>query len=149
MGRSVSYPTGAHVAFSHWDAGWVTHDPETEEPLDEEYFDDCPAECDWEYIVDTFKSDIKVLYPSTWEADKWVGREDHAIMANNYCFFGISEYCGTIAYWAVLRGDLQWAEEGRAEHWFNQIGPRFHKTFSTMYRIGGFSDGTSVYQRAA
>lgn len=149
MGRSVSYPSGAHVAYSDWEAGWVSHDPETDEPLEEGYWDEDQAHFDWECIVDNFKHTIKVLFPSTWEIDKWVGREDRALMANNYCYFGISEYCGCIAYWVVLRDDLGWTEGGRAEHWFKQIEHSFEKAFATMYRIGGFSDGTSVYNRIA
>lgn len=150
MGRSVSYPSGSHVAYSQWDAGWVHEDYDTGEELAEPHFDELLAQDDWDYLVDDFKEQVKKRYPSVWEiAPKWIDREDCAFLANNYCYFGMSEYCGVIAYWVVPRGDLDWAEEGRALHWFNQIEAGWSKLFSTMHRVGGFSDGTSVYQKVS
>ena len=81
MGRSVSYPRGALVAFSH-----------IEDEMD--YLD-------WQDMLDNVRDHAMSLWPSLYEADHWRGREDHVIAANSLVEFGISEYCGLVAYWLV------------------------------------------------
>lgn len=43
----------------------------------------------------------KSLWPSFGDCDKWLDREDHAILENSLCYFGVSEYCGLAALWLV------------------------------------------------
>ena len=90
MGRSVSYPSGAHVAFALWDAGWI----EDEDDPDTRHFDQLAAQDDWDFIVEDFREQVLALYPSTWTASGWIGREDRIVAMNRYARFGISEYCG-------------------------------------------------------
>lgn len=134
MGRSVSFPSGAHVAFDHWET---------------DYEDAWQTQDDWDDIIEYFKQRVREHYPSAWEVDKWVGREDHALFANGYAYFGVSEYCGCIAYWIVPRDDIYGSEEGLAQRWFNQVGPKFIERFATLHRLGTFSNGEAIYQRIA
>lgn len=129
MGRSVSYPSGALVAFTH-----------IEDDMDYHDFQDM-LESEREYAIS--------LWPSLYEADHWRGREDHVIATNSLVEFGISEYCGLVAYWLVPREDLEPSLEAFAQRWIDQVAPRFLRTFGTLRKIGTFSNGEAVFERIA
>lgn len=145
MGRSVSYPGGAHVAFAQWEAGWVGD----EDDPDTRHFDELAARDDWDFIVEDFREQVLVLYPSAWTADGWIDREDRIVAMNRYARFGISEYCGCIAYWVVLRDDIDVGKEGLAQRWFDRIEVNFKKRFATLVRLGVFSNGEAIFERIA
>jgi len=145
MGRSVSYPSGAHVAFSHWDAGWIEDDDDP----DTRHFDQHAAQDDWDLIVEDFCEQVLALYPSAWTANGWIGREDRIVAMNRYARFGISEYCGCIAYWVVLRDDIDPSREGLAQRWLDRIAVGFKKRFATLVRLGVFSNGEAIFERIA
>ena len=145
MGRSVSYPSGAHVAFALWDAGWI----EDEDDPDTRHFDQLAAQDDWDFIVEDFREQVLALYPSTWTASGWIGREDRIVAMNRYARFGISEYCGCIAYWVVLRDDIDPGQEGLAQRWIDRIAVGFKKRFATLVRLGVFSNGEAIFERIA
>lgn len=143
MGRSVSYPSGAHVAFAQWDAGWV----EDDDNLDARHFDDFAARDEWDSIVEGFRNEVFALYPSAWANDGWIGREDRIVAANSYAHFGVSEYCGCIAFWVVLRDNLDSSQQGLAQGWFDRVAAKFEQRFATLTRLGALSNGEAVYQR--
>ena len=145
MGRSVSHPGGAHVAFAQWDAGWIVDDDDP----DTRHFDEFAAQDDWDFIVEDFREQVLSHYPSAWSTDGWIAREDRVIAMNDYARFGLSEYCGCIAYWVVLRDDIDAAREGLAHRWFERIEAKFVQRFATLVRIGTFSNGESIYRRVA
>lgn len=130
MGRSVSYPRNAVVAYStfevdpHWD-----------------------YQGEWEDLVDGFRDQVAELFPSMERADKWLGREDHAVMANRHAWAGVSEYCGLVAFWIVAKDDT--GHEALSERWVAQVAERFTSTFSTLNRLGTFSNGEGVFERIA
>lgn len=127
MSRSVSVPSGAVVvAYSYCGEN------------EDDYGDD-------DQVVEDFRQSVLLCYKSTWQVDKWLGREDLAIAANDYAYFGISEYCGLIAYWVVLRDECE--AIGRATAWVNRIAPKFKERFATLQRVGVFSNGEAVYER--
>lgn len=126
MGRSVSYPSGAVVAFSSID---------TED------------EFEFEDAVEDFQEQVLDMFPSTHAENGWLGREDRILVANSHCHFGVSEYCGLVAYWVVPRGDAEHPE--LAERWFNQIARRFQRRFETLNKIGTASNGESFFQEIA
>ena len=130
MGRSVSYPSNAVVAYSTFevDPSW-----------------DCQGE--WEDLVDGFRDQVAELFPSMERADKWLGREDHAVMANRHAWVGVSEYCGLVAFWIVPKDDT--GHEALSERWVAQVAERFTSTFSTLNRLGTFSNGEGVFERTA
>jgi hypothetical protein len=125
MGRSVSVASGAFaVAYQ-----------EIEEP-EADFFDDW-AECEAEYV--------KSFWQSFEACDKWLGREDHALMENTFCYFGVSEYCGLASLWLVLKEDYQ--GHPLAEQWAKRVGPLFEKRLGTLHKIGTFSNGEAVFKR--
>lgn len=142
MGRSVSYPYGAHVAYAEWDQGRI----DDENDSGTAHYDDSEARQDWDCIVDSFRDAVLTHYPSTWSVDDWIGREDRVVARNAYACFGLSEYCGCIAYWVVLRGRVDAGREGLAERWFSQIERSFEKRFATLERLGTLSNGETVFR---
>lgn len=166
MGRSVSTPSGALVvAYNSFDIGG-SEDCETCEGTgigpEMDHDDDCPdcngegtierdAEFDWECIVDDFQTHVQNLFPSTSKCDEWLDREDHALMENGHARFGISEYCGLVAYWVVPK---DWDGYGAdttplAERWINSIAPKFTKAFGQYEKLGTASNGESFYRKTA
>lgn len=137
MGRSVSYPTDAIVAFRMID--------EAEDDWDWAY------ECLVEDIVDTARSCLPSLEPF----DCWRGREDRILLRNAFADCGISTYCGLAAIWIVERDDsLYWeadyrkARSGRAQQWLTQVSDTFIKVFGELHLVGRFSNGEAIFERA-
>ena len=88
MGRSVSYPSGAIVAFT---------------VLEVENDDD------WEFEYEWLREDLREraarAFPSLISHDGWRGQEDRILMRNAYADFGLSVYGGLVAVWIVERDD--------------------------------------------
>lgn len=132
MGRSVSYPSGASCV------AYATVDVE---------------ECDdWDWLADDFRSEVKRLFPSAWEQDAWPGREDHALMGNHHALFGISEYCGLVAYWILPRHHAGCSytthyNPGLSEAWCAKVAPKFRKAFAALNKLGTMSNGEGVFER--
>lgn len=132
MGRSVSYPRNAIVAFTHLEAS------DDQDVVDEWAFDD---------LVEDLQQYAPTLWKSLDTCDRWIGREDRALLVNRHAYIGISEYCGLVAYWLVVREDTE--QPGLAERWVAQAAPRFLKTFGTLNKIGTASNGESFFQQKA
>lgn len=130
MGRSVSYASGSFAkAYSHYD------------------YDDID---DFDYIVEDYKEMLKQLFPSFVDCDKWLGREDRAVLENSFAYAGISEYCGLVCYWLVLKDDLISYDKdlyGLANQWAGKVEDKFINTFSTLHKIGAFSNGEAIFER--
>lgn len=141
MGRSVSYPTGAIVAYAtpSFAEDEVGAD---EDELSYDYFN-------FDDLLDDARAVAMAAWPSFYEVDKWLGREDHAIAENRWAYFGVSEYAGVVAYWIVAKDQDDDGRQGLAEQWVQSAYKKLRKTFGTMRRIGWFSDGTALYQRNA
>ena len=137
MGRSVSFPAGAIVAFA---------------TLEVEYPDDWEFEFDW--LVDDLRSRAATAFPSLKDRDGWRGREDRIVMRNALADFGVSTYCGLIAIWIVEREDAAYldadwriARSPRARRWLSQIAPRFDALFGEFDLVGRLSNGESIFRR--
>ena len=137
MGRSVSYPPGAVVAFRLL---------ETSEEDD----------LDWEYecLVATVRYDATNAFPSFREYAGWRGREDRILLRNAYADCGISTYCGLAAIWLAERDDPAYWEAdyasprvARARQWLAQVEPRFIAMFGELALIGRFSNGEAIFER--
>lgn len=91
MGRSVSCPAGAQVAFL---------------PLDNEEDDDF----EWEYqcLVEQIRDAVSGAFPSFDPIDCWRGREDRVLMRNTFADIGISTYGGIAAVWLAERRDTRY-----------------------------------------
>lgn len=168
MGRSVSYPSDATVVtFKHFDIGGTDECGQCEgtgttDAMGEE--EECPvcdgtgqeerdADFDWECIVDDFRDHLKTLFPSVSPADDWIGREDHVLAENRLARFGMSEYCGLVAYWIVPSNEEQTYHgydrpHGRfADAWVRKIADKFVKAFGELSKVGSMSNGEGVYRR--
>jgi len=129
MGRSVSTPPNCEaVAYQHMD------------------FED---EIDWEMFVEDIRFIATSLWPSLDETDEWVGREDHALLENQHCYIGVSEYCGLIAIWLQVKEDMNNDHPELSRHWCGQISKRFVETFGELRKVGTFSNGEAVFERIA
>jgi hypothetical protein len=128
MARSVSTPHNAVVvAYRHYD------------DLDE---------FEWDNIVYDFRYQSQERWPSLIEIDKWLGREDHAFIENEHAIFGISEYCGLVAYWVVPHEDEYFPQHNSLhEHWCLQIADNFNKLFGDLVKLGTFSNGEAIYRK--
>jgi hypothetical protein len=128
MGRSVSTPSNAQVV--------------TYKSIDFEDGDD------FEFLVDDFRDHLRYLFPSVVSADSWIGREDHVVAENGLAQFGISEYCGLVAYWIVPKEDpYDGRLDGIAKRWIDSIEPKFTRAFGEYRKTGSMSNGEGVYQR--
>lgn len=126
MARSVSYPSGAIVAFEQHgcDEGWC-----------------------WDDYLDDIAYRLKEQFPSLSGDDRWLDREDHAIMSNGHVFAGVSEYMGMAAIWMVVRPDIDGSAYYIAQHWLEQVEARFQKHFGELEKVAVFSNGEAVYRK--
>jgi len=113
---------------------------------------------DWDYYLDDFKREMRKAFPSLHADDRWLGREDHALLANDYCYIGASEYCGLVSMWVVPKEiDDYSAEErsriGRRDVWIKRIEDKFRKVAGSCFgqaliKQGTFSNGEGIFQPA-
>lgn len=130
MSRGVSRPSSAFaVAYDQFESR-------------EDYEDN---ELDWLDYVEQAKQKVLKLWPSFVPCDIWLGREDHAVLENNFAFFGISEYCGVVCLW--LAGRDEGYNPGLATRWKNQVEQKFRDQFGTLVKLGTFSNGESVFKK--
>ena len=132
MGRSVSTPSNAQVV--------------TYRALDIDEADD--AQWIFDDTLDCYLDILQRDFPSVTKADRWIGREDHVVAENGLAQFGISEYCGLVAYWIVPKEDpYDGRLDGIAKRWIDSIEPKFTRAFGEYRKIGSMSNGEGVYQR--
>ena len=173
MGRSVSTPSNTVlVEYLHltqeryWcpECGETFNETGSAEQACGHTHDTCPhcgsvgfQEQDPQLLFDDFDEDLKILlqeaFPSLTEDEKWLGREDQAILGNAYAYFGWSEYCGLVAVWVSAkepdyRASAAW--EAMRDKWIASIEKRFAKTVAKAWgvplnKLGTFSNGESVF----
>ena len=148
MGRSVSFPTGAQVAYCLLDADDADADADADDT-------------DWGYecLCEDIRAAACAAFPSFdrhegWRGG-WRGREARVLLRNSYADIGLSVYGGIAAIWIVQRDDPAYRDKdarvpcsSRAQHWLGQIAPRFARAFAQLERIGCMSNGESVYRHS-
>lgn len=154
MGRSVSYPSGAIVAFRKYDESFYCMDCELENEASR--CSQCEADLnadgtDWDGELEFLVEDVRRFFPSFELCDEWLGDEDHALAENRFAYFGVSEYGGLVALWLVRKdfntGYIDGASMSNlADRWLTQVGPSFLKTFGTLRKLGHMSNGEGVFQ---
>lgn len=139
MGRSVSVPSGA-VATVYLDGL----------DIEDELF--------WEDFVDSVQFTVSRRYPSFETADHWVDDEEKAILENEHAIVVLAEYCGCVSVSLVPKdqGDGLWGDHAAsAEAWCRQVADNWRQALQeafperAMVRIGGMSNGVSVYRKVA
>lgn len=136
MGRSVSYPTGAIVAYRALE---------------------CENDDDWEwvyeYLVEFVTNSASHAFPSLKSHEGWRGREDRILLRNAYADLGISLYGSLAAIWLVARdddrywdSDMNCSRTGRTDRWIAQVETRFLEIFSEYRCVGRFSNGEAIYE---
>jgi hypothetical protein len=124
MARSVSTPSGASaVAYASFEG----------ESFD---FSDC---------IEDARSVAMSKYPSLYESDKWVGREDRAILANTFCSITVSEYNGLVAVCIVPNEDSNLAANWCSKVDLSKIAGCFGQA---LRRVGSASNGEAFFQPA-
>lgn len=78
--------------------------------------------------------------------DKWLGREDLALLANRLVYIGVSEYCGLVSLWCVPVEDSP-----LAERWARSIEAKVQALWDDMATVrslnlmGRFSNGEALF----
>ena len=130
MGRSVSYPRGAQVAFRLLD-------------------DDEPDDAEWAYecLCDEIRLSASAAFPSFDPVDGWRGREDRVLLRNAYADIGISAYGSIAAIWIAERddptyhdADARTCRSGRVRQWLTQVAPGFDALFAQLDCLGRMSN---------
>ena len=145
MGRSVSYPSGAIVAYVALEG---IKDEESGEVR--EYDSE-----DFSFAVEDMQEYLPSLYPSLKACDNWVGREDQALLENDHCYVGVSEYCGLVAAWVLPKEDDSYSSDhymtGLSANWCKQVGDKLAKAVagcfggSQLVSVGRFSHGEQIF----
>lgn len=105
-------------------------------------FDDC---------VDNLTAELKSAFPSLYEEEKWLGREDRSFLQNRFAYIGLSEYCGLIAVWVVVKEDEHGNDSALGAAWASKIENKFsdivNNSFgTTLVRVGTFSNGEAIFR---
>lgn len=104
---------------------------------------------DFDMLIDDFRDQLRVLFPSVVSADHWIDREDHVLAENRLAYFGMSKYCGLVAYWIVPKGYHSGDEqiEALATSWVRKAADKFVAAFGELSKVGSMSNGEGVYRR--
>lgn len=124
MARSVSIPTGAALV-AYADAS----------ELDPDF--------GWQDAINNLHWVAKKRFPSLAPCDRWIGREDRAVLENDLAFLTVSEYNGLVAVCIVPKDKrgITWARKIRGiESLAECFGP-------ALISNGRFSNGEQVFIR--
>ena len=175
MGRSVSTPPNTVlVEYLHltqeryWcpECGETFNETGSAEQACGHTHDTCPhcgsldfQEQDPQLLFDDFDEDLKILlqeaFPSLSPDERWLGREDQALLSNSFAHFGWSEYCGLVAVWVSAK-EKDWnassAWYSMRDKWIASIEKKFAKTVGLAWgvpltRVGTFSNGEVIFQK--
>jgi hypothetical protein len=132
MSRSVDYLSGAQaVAYL------------TAHAIEDEF--------EWDDFVEDIKYQLKSLFPSLADCDRWGsyydGKENHIILENNFAEVAIAEYMGLVSV-SIRATDCYCGQEGNTalgEHWINQIKNKFLR-LGDLHKIGTFSNGEALFE---
>jgi hypothetical protein len=151
MGRSVDYLNRSErVNYFQWPLIWA-YDEDTDTDVEtDEYWDASDVISDiQEYITDK--------YPGFDKCSRWDGRETHIILEGYGTEIGLSEYCGiaTLSI-RVDEGPLEYsmddqeyeADRQKALNWIRDNWDQASEYWNQYRKIGTFSNGEGVYEKA-
>lgn len=136
MGRSVSTPSEARVVCYR----------------DVSEFDSF----DWSDFIEDLRETCKSQWKPFADCDEWIGGEDHALVENELCYVGISEYCGLAAIWISSKceecRDSDYGPQPNAnlcDSYIDKIAPKFCEFFGELNKIGTGSNGEAFFEKAS
>lgn len=141
MGRSVDYLSGAvKVNYFPWPTQDILDDNDNivgTQP-DEGYL-----------VIEDIRETIKSEADGFSDCNRWDGRECHIILEGNGVEIALSEYCGLATLSVRVEESDYSDDETTAEglKWINEHWDRVSAPWNQWKRIGGFSNGESVYER--
>ena len=151
MGRSVDYLNRSErVNYFQWPTLWV-YDEDTDTDVEtDEYWDAAD-------IIADIRETITSNYPGFDPCSRWDGRETHIILEGYGTEIGLSEYCGlaTLSI-RVDEGPLEYSmddqeyetDRQKALNWIRDNWDQASEYWNQYRKIGTFSNGESVYEKA-
>jgi len=135
MGRGVSVPSGAQ---------WTVYF-NLEDPLDEDGNTIPFEQQDWDFMLEDTQEHIISKFPSFIRCNRWLDREDHAILENELGCLVLCEYCGVCSLSYVSE-----SEDFPVKAWYfgYLMYPEIKKTYGQLEKLGTFSNGEAVFQQA-
>ena len=144
MGRSVDYLSNSHTV-CYEDISWMRYDE------NEEYCE-LQASDNWDFwkenIVESFKNALSLE-----DIDTWEGREVHVILEDEYIQVAVSEYCNLASISMSIKDPSDYLDdeeykqyEKDANERANKVGKWMEENVGDLVKVGGFSDGTSIYE---
>ncbi|MCG8493789.1 MAG: hypothetical protein MI743_19375 [Sneathiellales bacterium] len=110
-------------------------------------------EFDWDDFMSNLKSLLTNTLPSLDECENWDGRETKIFLENSFCEAGVSEYCGLVSVSFRWHQNAEYQTEPLFENWFDKMQPKIDEimktNFSSLNKIGTFSNGESLYEQAS
>jgi len=102
-------------------------------------------EYDFRDAVSEMQAAARRRYPSLSKCDRWIGRENHAVLENRYCTITVSEYCGLVAV-AIVPG----SGYSLSDSWCSKVNLEpLVEYFGQALRLKGvFSNGEAIFQPA-
>ena len=152
MGRSVSYADN-YSAIAYVD---VSDFGTCENEDGEEFDNDFQAQINWDFWLENVQEQIMGKWGSFVTCNKWLEREVHAILANDFAYITVSSYGGLASLCLVSRyeyDDVCYDESQRmanlSKGFCGRIASRFEKMFGEYRKIGSFSNGEGVFEKVA
>jgi len=133
MGRSVAVPSNAVATV------YVQHG--------------CEEEYEWGDWVEDVRNVIRADYPSFDHEDRWVDREERAILSNCHADVVVAEYCGLASISLVPTAESfgYECEQNLHDAWCAQIEDRWRERINTAFgglqKLGTMSNGETVYRK--
>lgn len=141
MGRSVGYLSNAVcVNYFPWPEYDVTD--ENDEVIGQQYEDA-------DFVIEDIQNYLINSVSGLSRADRWDGRENHIILEGNGVEIALSEYCGLATLSVRVEESDYSDDETTAEglRWINEHWGKVSAPWNQFKRIGGFSNGESVYEK--
>lgn len=146
MARSVSYATGS-VAKAYFDVRDFGCSYDDDGNCIESSYCEGQAIDDWEDWESWLSESLTDVMPSLTTCDKWLGREDRAILENDFVHIGLSEYCGVACLWMVPK-DLHDTPQltSLQAQWIITACDRIEE-LGQLRKLGTFSNGEAIFER--
>jgi hypothetical protein len=102
------------------------------------------TENSWEYFQEDITEQLKSLFPSLEDADRWEDNETHIILNNDHAEIAISEYCGLVSVSLRAIEDWDGTRDGLHQQWVQQVQDKF-LSIGTLKHQGTFINGEAVF----